>query len=115
MPRGHSREQDRGRDEIEPLLSYLGTYVVEHFRAEEALMERIDYPRRAAHAAMHEEFLGKWTTLTARFVGEGGSAVLARDLQRVVVDWLIHHIGTHDRAIGRYLKYHESTRRDPNG
>jgi hemerythrin len=81
------------------LLCQAITYATEHFTAEEAFMEEIEYPGLAAHRLEHKEFL-------VRIAEESKNAMEKRteetDLLPFFMMWLGDHILTSDRHIVRY-------------
>ena len=80
------------KQQCDDLLNFLGSYVLTHFRHEEACMEKARCPahekNKQAHAALPEVF-GKFK---ARYAAEGPKPELLRELQRVAADWIKGHI-----------------------
>lgn len=86
----------------EALASYqkLASYVVEHFRDEEELMERIGYSGLASHRKIHERLLNQAVEFQRAL--ELGSLRKA-DLISFLSDWLISHIrGTDMKYVPSY-------------
>jgi hemerythrin len=94
----------RGRDEVGPMLDFLATYVVQHFRMEEALMRLNRYPDAAAHGERHAGFIADLEKLDARYRKEGASVTLLFQLNGAVCDWLREHVSREDRALGEFLR-----------
>lgn len=94
----------RGAEVVEPMFDFLGEYVVEHFGAEESLMRLHRYPQRAEHEAEHRRFVEDYRTLRAEYAREGATGFLLVKLNNRVGQWLTGHIGSTDRALGRFLK-----------
>lgn len=94
----------RGAEELEPLLGFLGGYVVEHFGAEERLMRRHAYPQRAQHEEEHRRFVEDFGELRREFAAEGASGFLLVKLNNRVAQWLTTHIGRTDRQLGQFLR-----------
>jgi hemerythrin len=92
-----------GPDELASLFDFLGTYVFEHFAAEEALMRLHAYPRRAEHEAEHRRFIEDFKALQAEYVREGGTALLLVKVNGRVTQWLAEHIARTDRELGKHL------------
>jgi hemerythrin-like metal-binding protein len=80
----------------------LAKYTVEHFRTEEALMEKLNYPEMAVHKAAHEELLTKVTDLIAGV--ESGKVTLPLTLGRFLADWISHHIRGNDLQMIRWVR-----------
>jgi hemerythrin len=94
----------KGREAVAGVLVFLENYVVEHFAAEEKIQRDNLYPEYANHRAMHAAFIDDVAALKQQFEDEGPSLAMVMVTNRKVVDWLVHHIKKHDRALGGYLK-----------
>ena len=96
--------EGKGREEVCRVLGFLDDYVVTHFGDEESYMIKLKYPGYAEHKAMHVEFTKNYIILKKQVEAEGAgmNAVLATN--RLVVDWLTHHIRKVDRQLGEFLK-----------
>jgi hemerythrin len=93
----------RGRMEIGSLVAYLGTYVVEHFQQEEKYMQEFAYPDYAGHKQEHEKLVEEYGGMKNTLMTVGLNAIEVVKIQRKLVDWLEHHIGESDKALGKYL------------
>lgn len=76
-------------------------YAREHFRDEEALMERVGYPGLEAQRRMHEAFAVDAAEMAQAYVKQ-------RDIEAQVLfdhlsDWLDNHVRTQDMALSRFL------------
>jgi len=60
-------EQGRGNDVIGKVLNNLVIYTKEHFKREEAEMQRIKYPRSLAHKLEHDKLIDEIAQLQASF------------------------------------------------
>ena len=78
----------------EQLIHELYSYAVFHFSEEEALMATVRYPDFEAHQWLHKSFFDALKPLLA------GTPEAALVFFR---DWLVNHILTEDRKIGRFL------------
>ena len=94
----------RGPDELASLFDFLGTYVYEHFAAEEQLMRVHAYPQRAEHEAEHRRFIEDFKELQREYVKEGGTALLLVKVNGRVTQWLAGHIARTDRELGKHLR-----------
>ena len=92
------------KDEVERLLTFLASYALEHFREEEALMDRTGYPPTASHQQQHIEFMQALASIHREFELRGASPRLQERLRRMVFDWLRHHIASVDRDFGRFVQ-----------
>lgn len=93
-----------GKEEVVNTLNFLGDYVVKHFSDEEKLQVESGYPDYLNHKAAHDKFIKEYKDLKERFEQEGASLNFVITVNRVVVDWLIKHIGDADRAYGEFVK-----------
>ena len=90
--------------EIGRLFDFLGSYVVEHFGAEEKLMKQHAYADYATHKAAHEKFLADYTALRKTLdTAGGGTAALTIKVQNWCGDWLLAHIAGTDQKLATYL------------
>ena len=89
--------------EVEPVLQFLLTYVQEHFAEEEQLMQEADYPELEEHRQQHAEFRRLIDDFERRIRTEENVLGIAREFNRILIDWLTEHVCTVDRALGRYL------------
>lgn len=94
----------KGKQEVFNTIKYLGNYVVTHFSDEEKLQKENDYPEYTNHKAAHDRFIKEYENLKGKLESEGVSLNFVITVNRVVIDWLIKHIGSADRAFADYLK-----------
>ena len=92
------------RAEVGRLFEFLGTYVVEHFGAEEKLMAASGYPDYPSHKAAHERFVRDYTELRQAHAASGGGAAVTIKVQNWCGDWLKAHIAGTDQALATFLK-----------
>jgi hemerythrin len=97
-------QRGQSREEVVRVLDYLARYVVEHFSAEERLMEEREYPEREAHRAEHRRFEMDLAALRGELEREGASALLVIRVNARVTLWLRDHIYRTDKALVAYLK-----------
>lgn len=91
-----------GKEEASRLLRFLEDYIVVHFEAEEQAMNRFNYPATLEHLARHTAFIDEVGRLRSDFAATPTSALVIK-IQRVVIDWLILHIGGEDKALGSFI------------
>jgi hemerythrin len=91
------------RCEAARLFEYLGFYVVEHFGAEERLMEETGYPERAEHRAAHDQFLQDYLAHGQAFVDSEPSASPPAQVVEWMADWLRLHIAGTDVRLAAFL------------
>ncbi len=89
--------------EVEKTLAFLSDYVVEHFRAEEALQRKYNYPDYEKHKKIHEQFIAAVKDYQERFQKEGANLGFVIKMQKTLIDWLVNHITKTDKLVGLYI------------
>lgn len=97
-------EQNEGLSEVTKTIVFLEGYVENHFRMEEMYMKRYSYPGYPDHKKEHTAFIGDFYDLRQELDNDGVTPDLTVRLANRVGDWLIHHIGRMDKALGAFLK-----------
>ncbi|HEY7617932.1 MAG TPA: bacteriohemerythrin [Terriglobales bacterium] len=85
------------RDTVRQLSEYTRT----HFLAEEALMQRTNYPGLAAHRIEHQKFIAQVKKFQTDV--ENGDEVNLIAVLGFLKDWLANHIRQTDRAYSAHL------------
>jgi hemerythrin len=90
-----------GSEVVEEVIWKLITYVTEHFREEERLMQSCNYPGLAAHRKEHDQFVSRLRDIQVDFIDghEMGKSVLA-----FMVDWLVCHIKGTDQGYCMFFR-----------
>lgn len=91
-----------GKDELDRIFTFLDSYFTVHFDAEEQAMSKYGYPEIVDHLREHTSFIDQVSALRREFAS-GPTSVLVVKVQRLVVDWLINHIGESDKKLGTYI------------
>lgn len=94
----------QGKTRVEELLGFLDAYVLDHFKAEEQLMERFGYPGREEHAAQHRYYCAKLQELKATLAEAGANALVVVSTNKTLLDWILRHIKQVDVQLGAFLK-----------
>jgi len=89
---------------IEGLFDFLGTYVVDHFAAEERLMTASQFPGYTVHKAAHERFVRDYQSLRKLHQDSRASAAVAIKARTWLAEWLRNHIGQTDLLFAKHLK-----------
>ena len=92
------------RSEVEPLVRYLGDYVLEHFEAEDRLMRESGFPGAAAHRMEHEQFKNDFAAMAADFSEKGPTVLVAMTLHNWIAGWLNRHVAGPDAALARWVR-----------
>jgi len=96
------------KEKLSDTLRFLSRYTEQHFAFEETLQICANYPDYETHKKQHEELMNTVGELMDRYVKTGSSSELSRDVNRIVVKWLINHIQREDKKVGDFLR-----KRDP--
>ncbi len=94
----------KGKDAVEKTLDFMEDYLVQHFVAEENIQLHYSYPGYAAHKQEHAGFIRDVAALRKKFNREGPSLMMAAEISRTLVDWLVKHIKKSDMELGAFLK-----------
>ncbi len=97
---------DEGDECIHDTLKFLGNYARKHFKAEEALMKKIEYPRLENHAMLHKDFLNRYSDLMVEFKKFGPTEQMVNKILSTVMDWLKNHIVEADGDYARHAADH---------
>ena len=97
-------EEGSDIEKLEDTLTFLVNHAIRHFTDEEALQREYAYPDDKHHKKEHEEFKAKVADLAQRFKESGSSAELSRDLNKIVVRWLINHIQNEDKKMSEHIR-----------
>jgi hemerythrin len=97
---------NRSRQDTGLLLSYLRTYCVVHFGAEEEWMRVSKYPGRRAHQKEHDGFARKLLALSAEHEKRRGAGLKAAEVSEWLDTWLTTHVASADIAMASHLKAH---------
>jgi len=89
------------RHALARVLNRLVQYAEEHFRHEEAIMEKAGYPAYTAHCGLHEQLYLTIYRLSDELAA--GSLRADMDTVRFIRSWLVNHIAQHDLQFAGYL------------
>jgi methyl-accepting chemotaxis protein len=89
---------------IRGIFKELVNYTQYHFKAEEDLMARIDYPTLPEHQKIHRDFLDAVSATHARW--KSGDTAVPQELLRTLEQWLIQHITGVDKQYGAHYARH---------
>jgi len=95
--------QGKGKTVVADVIDFLGNYVVEHFGAEEKLMQQYNYPGYAQHKQMHDDFIKTYTALKESYERDGLAVNVVIQTNKTVVRWLNDHIRNVDKQLGKFL------------
>ena len=83
-------------------LKFLVEYTKEHFSAEEALMEEINYDEIEVQKLQHKKLVAQVVDILRDL--KKGKMIDAYELIDFLTDWLINHIVQEDKKIGKFME-----------
>ncbi len=92
------------RQKVLDMLAFLGDYVVTHFRDEEALQVRYNYPGYAEHKKLHQDFVKDVGEMTENIKNNGFTVASKAMVGMTLTSWLTLHIRRADKAVGDYIR-----------
>jgi hemerythrin-like metal-binding protein len=96
----HSHLDDPDRDaQVMKCLTSMYLHAKEHFFDEEAFMDRVGYPDKEHHAALHRDFVQRTNTLTDTCLLD---AVPCEALLAFLVGWFREHVACEDAKLIAY-------------
>ncbi len=89
------------KNEIKDILNRFFVYMKEHFRDEEAYMQKINYPLLRDHHKLHQEIIEEFTKLLKE---NHTLQSLQENMKIATKKWLIDHIIDNDLKIEKWRK-----------
>jgi hemerythrin len=90
--------------ETQKTIDYLGEYVIKHFRDEEELQIKSNYPKYTEHKEKHAFFINDFSKLKKEFADKGNSFEFTMKLNDSLINWITNHINGDDAEFGIYYK-----------
>ncbi|MGI6577396.1 MAG: bacteriohemerythrin [Eubacteriales bacterium] len=94
----------KSKEVIGEMLDFLDDYTKQHFKDEEAYMEKISYPDIEKQRAAHKIFVEELAKLKQEYQRSGGNLTVIINANQMILNWLTQHISTMDKQIGAYAK-----------
>lgn len=88
--------------ELGRVLKNLVEYVIEHFAAEEQIMEKISYPHLSRHKALHADLVEDVKKILLKL--KSGKQISCDEMKAFLESWLGDHILSEDKKIGEYIQ-----------
>lgn len=98
--------QGKGKETMPKIFDELVQYTRVHFAAEEALLQKYNYPAFAAHKALHEDLIAQLAKLQKQF--QAGDLSTSMETRDFLMKWLADHIKGNDLKYGIFLKQKEA-------
>ncbi|MDR0324403.1 MAG: bacteriohemerythrin [Treponema sp.] len=102
-------EQGKDKDEIFKVLDFLTGYTIMHFKTEEDLQVKYNYPDYYNHRRLHEDFKATVKELSERLVKEGPTPSVVVIVTTTIGEWLVNHIKGDDFRMAAYVKSMDKT------
>ncbi|MBE3578630.1 bacteriohemerythrin [Caldanaerobacter subterraneus] len=96
--------RQQGKEKVVEVMQFLKDYTVKHFKDEENLMKKYQYPMYEEHKKIHEDLVKKVEDLDERIKREGVSLSVVMTVNKTLVDWFVNHINKEDKKVGEYIK-----------
>ncbi|AAM23555.1 hemerythrin [Caldanaerobacter subterraneus subsp. tengcongensis MB4] len=96
--------RQHGKEKVVEVMQFLKDYTVKHFKDEENLMKKYQYPMYEEHKKIHEDLVKKVEDLDERIKREGVSLSVVMTVNKTLVDWFVNHISKEDKKVGEYIK-----------
>ncbi len=93
--------QDKGSEEMSGILDDLAEYTKSHFKSEEHLMQKYDYPQTSDHIKEHEKLTKEVKDFAENY--RQGKAIITLPVMNFLKDWLNNHILETDKLLGQFL------------
>jgi hemerythrin-like metal-binding protein len=94
--------QSKNREELGILLGQLASYADKHFKTEEKYFDQFNYEFAEEHKEEHRKLTQKVVDFQASFLA--GEKEINVELVDFLEDWLVHHLGNHDKKYMQCFK-----------
>lgn len=96
--------QNKDADAASATFAELIEHTINHFSAEEAMMEEKNFPGYPTHKAEHDRVIKELKAVGQRFNEEKDFELIKAYLDGALAPWLIQHIETLDTVTAMFLK-----------
>ena len=93
-------QEGKGLDALRPTLSILEEYTRIHFKTEEALMKKANYPGFDNHIKLHRRLMERTIEITKEAVSYKEPELALKFLK----EWWVGHINKEDKEYAPYVK-----------
>lgn len=91
-------------ERIKETLTFMESYVVEHFSDEEDYQKKINYPAYEEHHVLHEEFKADVFKYAQKLAESNYNEEITQEFAGKLLAWLIYHVAREDQKIGEYAR-----------
>ncbi len=99
---GNAKEDEKNKKIWETLI-FLSGYVVLHFKAEEQIQKKNNYPGYKEHCKIHAGFVNELNDFKKKFLKSDFDKSVIYKFSGKILSWLINHVANEDQKIGSYL------------
>jgi len=92
-----------GRSSLNTTLNFLIDYVVKHFRDEEILQQKSNYPDYDNHKKLHDTFKETVSDLARRLKSEGPTISLVAKVNTSLGSWFMNHLQCEDKKVAMHI------------
>jgi hemerythrin len=92
------------KDKVDETIEFLSDYVITHFKTEEEVMIKHQYPEYEKHKDIHENFVKDFKELLKK----RNELSFTFKLQTKVGEWLINHIHNVDKKMAKYIRNNQT-------
>ncbi len=92
---------NQSKHEMEYIVHELIDYAANHFKAEEELLGKYNYPQIDAHIQEHEVFSNQIMNYINKFLA--GESLLTIEIILFLEEWLLKHISKADKEYSKFL------------
>ncbi|MCE1246678.1 MAG: bacteriohemerythrin [Firmicutes bacterium] len=89
---------------IQGITVFLSEYVTYHFKSEEALMEKYDYPGMELHKIEHNLLTKSVMDFQQHLNEKGLSIACLAKIQSFLINWFVNHVQQVDKLLAAFLK-----------
>jgi len=94
----------KGQEVIKDVIKNLAEYATIHFKTEEDLMIKYNYPEYQSHKNEHKIFVDKVLELMKKL--ESDTFIPSIEVLNFLIDWLKNHILTIDKRYSKFFNEH---------
>ena len=95
---------DKGKQEVETTLQFIGEYVQFHFSTEEQLMKKYNFPGYQDHKLEHDQLVKKFLAEAENVVAGKFNQSNILQFHVFLVGWVCDHTLSTDKLLGAFLK-----------
>jgi hemerythrin-like metal-binding protein len=98
---GAAMKEGKGKDVMSKVLADLVNYTKTHFKSEEDMMQKYNYPGFAEQKKQHTDFVAKVADMQQKF--EAGNAMISVEVINFLNNWVVNHIQKVDAQYGPFF------------